>query len=101
MKKAHEVEKIVAITEEIEASFKLITVGLKNLNEQTSSISNNHVPLQLLSSGFERVIKILLLLKTRKTSTRYKTPIYFASEKLKPKAYALYLLAEAETLKDK
>lgn len=71
MNKANEVEKIVAITEEIEASFKLIAVGLKNLNEQTSSVSNNHVPLQLLSSGFERVIKILLLLKDKHLTGNY------------------------------
>ncbi|HNE49827.1 MAG: hypothetical protein U0T31_01775 [Chitinophagales bacterium] len=45
MNKAHEIEKVEAITEEVEASFQLIAVGLKNLNEQTSSISNNHVSL--------------------------------------------------------
>src|SRR5690606_17831150 len=54
-----------------EASFKLIATGLKNLNEQTSFVSNNHVPLQLLSSGFERVLKILLLLKDKHLTGSY------------------------------
>lgn len=71
MNKAHEIEKVVAITEEVEASFKLIAAGLKNLNEQTSSVSNNHVSLQLLSSGFERVLKILLLLKDKYLTGNY------------------------------
>ncbi len=71
MNKAHEIEKVVAITEEVEASFQFIAVGLKNLNEQTSSISNNHVSLQLLSSGFERVLKILLLLKDKHLTGSY------------------------------
>lgn len=71
MNKAHEVEKIVAIREEVEATFKLITAGLKNLNEQTSSASNNHVSLQLISSGFERVLKILLLLKVKYLTGKY------------------------------
>ena len=71
MNKAHKFKKIEAITIEIEASFKLIAVGLKNLNEQTSFVSNNHVPLKLLSSGFERVIKILLLLKDKHLTGNY------------------------------
>ncbi|MBE2188887.1 MAG: hypothetical protein IAE98_05410 [Candidatus Kapabacteria bacterium] len=69
--KAHEIEKVAAVIEEVEASFKLIAAGLKNLNEQTSFVSNNHVPLQLLSSGFERVIKILLLLKEKHLTGKY------------------------------
>src|SRR5690606_32149333 len=69
--KAHEAEKVLAVTEEVEALFKLITAGLKNLNEQTSFVSNNHVPLQLLSSGFERIIKILLLLKEKHLTGKY------------------------------
>ncbi len=69
--KAHEVEKVVAVTEEVKASFRLIIAGLKNLNEQTSFVSNNHVPLQLLSSGFERIVKILLLLKENHLTGNY------------------------------
>jgi len=69
--KIHEVEKITATIEEIQASFNFISLGLKSLNEQNSSISNNHVALQLLASGFERVIKILLLLKEKDLTGKY------------------------------
>lgn len=41
------------------------------MNGQTSSVSNNHVLLQLLSSSFERVIKILLLLKDKHLTGNY------------------------------
>src|SRR5690554_670463 len=60
-----EIEKIAAIGEEIEASFKFIKEGIKTLDNQTSPTSSNHVSLQLLSSGFERLVKILLLLKEK------------------------------------
>ncbi|MBB3836834.1 hypothetical protein FHS57_000816 [Runella defluvii] len=69
--KAHEIEKVAAVTEEVEASFKLIIAGLKNLNDQTSFVSNNHVTLQLFSSGFERIVKILLLLKDKYLTGNY------------------------------
>lgn len=69
--KAHEIEKVAAVNEEVEASFNLIAAGLKNLKEQTSFVSNNHVPLQLLSSGFERVVKILLLLKEKHLTGKF------------------------------
>lgn len=61
--KVHQASKIRAIIEEVEASFKFITLGLLNLNDQNSIVSNNHVALQLLSAGFERIVKILLLIK--------------------------------------
>lgn len=64
-KKAIEIQKTQAIIEEVEASFKFISAGLKSLKEQTAIVSNNHVPLQLLSSGFERILKILLLIKDK------------------------------------
>lgn len=64
-KKTLEIEKIVAIGEEIEASFIFIKEGINILNSQKSTILNNHVPLQLLASGFERLAKILLLLKEK------------------------------------
>jgi hypothetical protein len=64
-KKVIEIEKIVAITEEVDASFQFISSGLKNLKEQTSIVSNNHVTIQLLSSGFERILKIMLLIKDK------------------------------------
>ena len=69
--KAHEFEKVVAVTEEVEASFKLIISGLNTLNKQTSFASNNHVPLQLLSAGFERIVKIILLLKDKHLKGTY------------------------------
>lgn len=64
-KKVHEFEKVNAIFEEVVASFEFITIGLKILKEQTSIASNNHVSLQLLSSEFERVLKIALLVKDK------------------------------------
>src|SRR5688572_8121050 len=60
-----EVQKSTAIVEEIEASFNFIVVALKTLKEQASPSSNNHVSLQLLASGFERILKILLLIKDK------------------------------------
>ena len=63
--KAQDIEKVASILEEVEASFKFITAGLLNLKEQKSPASNNHVTLQLLASGIERVLKILLLLKDK------------------------------------
>lgn len=69
--KAHEIEKINAVMEEVEASFNFIAVGLKKLSEQNSSVSNNHVPLQLFASGFERIVKILLLLKEKHLTGNY------------------------------
>ncbi len=52
-----------AIHQETEASFEYIRVGLLNLKEQNSGVSNNHVALQLFASGFERILKTLLLIK--------------------------------------
>lgn len=63
--KIHDIEKIEAVMIEVEASFKFIAEGLKILNQQNYVLSNNHVPLQLLSSGVERILKILLLLKDK------------------------------------
>jgi hypothetical protein len=60
-----EIEKVAAIGEEIEASFNFIKEGIRILNNQKSAVLSNHVPLQLLSSGFERLAKILLLLKEK------------------------------------
>lgn len=68
---AHEIEKVISVNEEVEASFQLIISGLKYLNAQTSFVSNNHVPLQLLSSGFERILKIILLLKDKHLTGNY------------------------------
>ena len=70
-RKVHEIEKVNAIIEEVEASFKFIASGLKNLKEQTSIVSNNHVPLQLLSSGFERILKIMLLIKDKHLTDKF------------------------------
>jgi len=64
-KETLEIEKVIAIGEELEASFNFIKGGIRYLNNQYSAVSNNHVPLQLLSSGFERLVKILLLLKEK------------------------------------
>lgn len=55
--------KVVAVTEEVEASFRFIETGLLNLRSTKLAGANNHVTLQLLAAGFERLLKILLLLK--------------------------------------
>jgi hypothetical protein len=68
-----EIEKIVAIGEEIEASYNFIIEGIRSLNNQKSAILSNHVVLQLLSSGFERLAKILLLLKEKHATGNYPT----------------------------
>jgi hypothetical protein len=70
-KETLDIEKIVAIGEEIEASFNFITEGIKTLDNQNSAISSNHIPLQLLSSGFERLVKVLLLLKEKHLTGEY------------------------------
>lgn len=71
IKNAVEAHKISAIIEEVDASFDFISTGLKNLKEQKTSVSNNHVTLQLLSSGFERLVKILLLIKDKHINGTY------------------------------
>lgn len=63
--KTHESEKVGAITVEVEASFNFIATGLKLLKEQDYLGANNHVPLQSLASGFERLVKILLFIKDK------------------------------------
>ena len=70
-KETLEIEKIIAIGEEVEASFNFIKDGIRYLNNQNSAVSNNHVPLQLLASGFERLVKILLLLKEKHLTGGY------------------------------
>lgn len=57
--------KSYAVTQEVEASFKFIESGLLNLRSQKFAVLNNHVTLQLLAAGFERLLKILLLLKEK------------------------------------
>ncbi|NQY09050.1 MAG: hypothetical protein HRT71_05975 [Flavobacteriales bacterium] len=66
-----DIEKIVAIAEEVDASFSFIKDGIRYLDNQNSAVSNNHVPLQLLASGFERLVKILLLLKEKHLTGDY------------------------------
>ncbi|EFK57043.1 hypothetical protein ACFU8T_07705 [Sphingobacterium spiritivorum] len=57
--------KSYAVTQEVEASFKFIESGILNLQAQKFAVLNNHVTLQLLAAGFERLLKILLLLKEK------------------------------------
>ena len=72
MNKLHiELNKSIAIVEEIDASFKFIVLGLKTIKEQNSTISNNHVSLQLFASGFERILKILLLIKDKHETGKF------------------------------
>ncbi|PCJ22479.1 MAG: hypothetical protein COA97_13385 [Flavobacteriales bacterium] len=66
-----DIEKIGAIGEEIEASFNFIKEGIRSLDNQNSAVSSNHIPLQLLASGFERLVKILLVLKEKHLTGKY------------------------------
>lgn len=66
-----EIEKANAVTEEIAASFQFISEGLKRLKAQPSFVSNNHVALQLFAAGFERIVKILYILKLKRTEGNY------------------------------
>lgn len=60
-----------AIFEEIDASFKFIVLGLQTIKKQNSTVSNNHVSLQLFASGFERILKILLLIKDKHETGKF------------------------------
>lgn len=71
-----EILKATAMNEEVEATFNFIALALKTLKEQNTTISNNHVPLQLFAAGFERILKILLLIKDK-----YETGDFPALEK--------------------
>src|SRR3989344_2449121 len=64
----NEALKINAIVLEVEASYAHITDGIRYLNTQKSPVLNNHVLLQNFASGFERLIKILLLIKEKYTT---------------------------------
>lgn len=64
-KEAKEIRKIIAVNQEVEASYQFIAAGLGHLYNQNSMVSNNHVFLQLMAAGIERLLKILLLLKDK------------------------------------
>ncbi|MES2650551.1 MAG: hypothetical protein V4663_02370 [Bacteroidota bacterium] len=52
-----------ALRIEIDASFHYIKSGLLILKKERNINYNRHITLQLLASGFERILKILLLLR--------------------------------------
>lgn len=52
-----------AVRIEIDASFHYIKYGLLILKKEKNINYNRHITLQLLASGFERILKILLLLR--------------------------------------
>lgn len=66
-----EINKINAITEEVEASFEFIIEGIRILKNKKSAILNNHIELQLFASGFERLAKILLFLKHKHVKNEF------------------------------
>lgn len=49
--------KVAAITQVVEASFRFIETGLMNLKSTKSVGANNHVSLQLIASGLEALDK--------------------------------------------
>lgn len=66
-----QIEKISAIQQEVEASFKFIIEGIRILKSKKSAILNNHVELQLFAGGFERLAKILLFIKYKHLNGKY------------------------------
>jgi len=63
MIKQEEYIKENAIRIEIDASFHYIKSGLLILKKEKNINYNHHITLQLLASGFERILKILLMLR--------------------------------------
>lgn len=63
--KGFEVAKIAAVIEEIDGAYQLITGGIAELKKDSSPVLSNHVCLQLLSSGIERLVKIFLFLREK------------------------------------
>lgn len=60
-----------SVDNEINVSYCHLTEGIRHLDRQKSSASNKHVLLQDFASGFERLIKILLLIKEKHTTGNF------------------------------
>lgn len=54
--------KVNSVSEEIEGAFELIWEGMKQINNPALFNLNNSVPLHLLSFGYERFLKTLILM---------------------------------------
>jgi hypothetical protein len=63
--KINESLKINSVMVEVEGSFAHLSDGIRSLYSQKSPVLNNHVLLQNFAAGFERLIKILLLIKEK------------------------------------
>ena len=84
----------------ISLSSKSKTLYSKNYDNWAFTVDKVKVYFKAPNFYFTKIGQKVFAL-TGKTCTKYKIPIYFSSEKLKPKAYALYLLDEAKTLNEK
>jgi len=79
----------ISFNEEIHTSIRLLQLGLAELKEISYENDFYHVPLLLLSGGFERLMKCMLCLKVLDDKGRFPT-----SEKLKSYGHDLVCLKE-------
>lgn len=54
--------KTISTSEEVEGAYELIWEGLRQINNPKLFHLNNSIPLHLLSFGYERLLKILILM---------------------------------------
>lgn len=78
-----------SLNEEIHTSIKLIQLGIKELQEITHENDFYHLPLLLLSSGFERLMKCMICLKYLDENGKFPT-----SEEIKSLGHDLVKLKE-------
>ena len=76
MPKINETLKTVCITAEIEDSIELISTGLKIIQNRTLSEYKFHLPILLLSSGIERLLKLIIYFGYNKTHDSFPTQKY-------------------------
>ena len=79
MNKINSISKASASNEEVNTSIILIKKGLieiQNMNSQKTQ-SHKHIPLLLLSNGFERLLKCILIFHFHKEHNRYPSQYKF------------------------
>lgn len=84
--------KVYSATEEIEGAYELIWEGLKQINNPKLFHLNNSVPLHLLSFGYERLIKTLILMYRSDAEKQF--PIHKRPKLAFEKGHNLTLLIE-------
>jgi len=86
--------KQIAISEEVRNSIRLIEIGLGNLQRIDGSNDFYHAAFLTLSSGFERLMKIIICFYKYEVDGNYPTMVYF---KTKGKGHDLVFLLEKIT----